>query len=132
MLYLRKNGELKDFSLRVKVCDTFFKRLLGALPEGGINAGKALLLPGSSWIHTWFMRRAIDVAYFDSAGRILAYFPAVDPFRLLPRSPEAVGALELPPETLPENCDSRNSHLRFSLAVAEKVGYPELAVDGSP
>ncbi len=127
MLYLYQNRQLEKLPLQVKLCDTFFKRLLGALPSGGVAPGRALLFPGCGWVHTFFMRRPIDVAYLDENGRILAYYSAVKPYRFLPPAKSAAGALELPPGRLQLSPRQEPAYFRFPKNIARRTDLPSLS-----
>ncbi len=102
MLYLIDSDERYLLADRVIVCDSFFSRLLGALPAGGIEEGKALIFPRTGAIHTWFMRRPIDLLYFGEAGKIIATHSHVKPFRFIYGTSEARGTVELPSGKIPE------------------------------
>ena len=56
--------------------------------------GSGLLLPGTSSVHTHFMRFPIDVVFLDAEGRIVSVVAALRPWRLA-SAKSAVSVLEL-------------------------------------
>lgn len=79
------------------VASSFLQRLrgLGAYRPGrsGAIAGPVLGFPRCRSVHTWFMRRPIDVAFIDAQGGLIAFYHAVPPGRV--RScPHAASVLE--------------------------------------
>lgn len=76
------------------VARTFWKRLWGIIPDQSRalargrharRAGRhaAIIFPHCSSVHTFFMRRSIDVAFFDADGSMTAYHPGVRPWHVL-------------------------------------------------
>ncbi|MFP4687041.1 MAG: hypothetical protein ACLFN5_02915 [bacterium] len=94
---LKTENSIITLPVEIIRCDTFFRRLAGALPEGGIAPDRAYLLPACRWVHTFFMRRPIAVLFYDEPGFVIEYYPSVKPNRILPRQPRAAGAVELAP-----------------------------------
>ena len=78
----------------------FGGRFLGLMGHPGLPAGQALVLEGDNSIHTLFMRFSIDVLFLDAAGRVLALYHALPPWRLsrLVRGTRRI--VELPPGVL--------------------------------
>jgi uncharacterized membrane protein (UPF0127 family) len=70
-------------------------RLLGLAWLPVERAGSGLLIPRCASVHTFGMRFAIDVAFLDGAGRVLARRLAVPPRRLLCHR-RARAVLEIP------------------------------------
>jgi uncharacterized protein len=56
--------------------------------------GSGLLLPGTSSVHTHFMRFPIDVVFLDSGRRIVSLVPTLKPWRLA-AAKTAASVLEL-------------------------------------
>jgi uncharacterized protein len=56
--------------------------------------GSGLLLPGTSSVHTHFMRFPIDVVFLDSGRRIVSLAPMLRPWRLA-AAKTAASVLEL-------------------------------------
>lgn len=57
-------------------------RLLGLALLDELPSRQALLLPGCSSVHTFGMRFAIDIAFFDRVGRVLRLVCALPPRRM--------------------------------------------------
>jgi uncharacterized membrane protein (UPF0127 family) len=68
---------------RLLVARTFGQRLKGLAGLHSMPAGHALLLPRCSSVHTAGMRFAIDVAFLDPAGDVLALVEGVGPWRIV-------------------------------------------------
>ncbi len=100
--FLILKTDKSTISLPVEIirCDNFRRRLFGALIEGGVARGRAYLLPGCRWVHTFMMRRDIAVIFHDESRQVIEYYPRVKPNRILPRQPAAAGAVELAPDSL--------------------------------
>ena len=75
-------------------------RRRGLLGRSGLEPGQGLYIVPCCWIHTFGMKFAIDVAYLDRNGRIVAIRENVAPNRLSLPALGAEGALELPAFTL--------------------------------
>lgn len=78
------------------VADGFLARLLGmaAMPAAAPDGlPYVLAFPRCRAVHTCFMRRALDVAFADGEGGVLALHGAVRPWRFLAH-PDAVLVLE--------------------------------------
>jgi len=65
-----------DVLCSIEVAESAGERVRGLLGRDGLDG--ALLLPGCRSVHTLGMRFAIDVAYLDRHGRVIA---AVAPMR---------------------------------------------------
>lgn len=85
---------------RLFLADSFWRRLLGLIPHREICAGEGLLLTPCKGIHTFFMRYDIDVLYLDKDMCVVASFPEVKPWRVLPQLSAAVQVLEMATGTL--------------------------------
>ncbi len=130
MIYLVGDRTSVEYELRVRICGSFWSRLLGALPEGGIPDGEGVLLPGCRRIHTWFMRESIAVMFLSEEGRITEYHPRVKPFRIVSGTPGSRATLELAPERL--ELDLRNDRrfwLRLDPSTALRAGKPEWSLE---
>lgn len=51
---------------QVSVADNFFARAQGLLLGSPLRVNQALLIPGCSSVHTFFMRYAIDLIFIDA------------------------------------------------------------------
>lgn len=81
---------------RTAVAATFFSRLKGWMFRRPPDADEALLLTPCDSVHTCFMRFPIDILFLDPAGRVVARYDAVPPWKLIPRIAGAAAVLELP------------------------------------
>jgi uncharacterized protein len=70
-------------------------RLLGLALLDRDRSGPGLLIPRCRSVHTFGMRFALDIAFLDSAGLVIARRRAVPPGRVL-IEPRAWGVLEVP------------------------------------
>jgi uncharacterized membrane protein (UPF0127 family) len=85
---------------RAGVADRWWLRLRGLLGRPALPAGEGLLLIPCTSIHTLGMGYAIDVAFLDRSGRVVALYPELPPRRATRVHREAASALELPAGTL--------------------------------
>ena len=65
-----------------RVAESFGSRLRGLLGTRGLEAGEGLLIPGTSSVHTHFMRFAIDVVFLDGEGRVAKVVRGLRPWRV--------------------------------------------------
>lgn len=74
-------------NVRVVTAQTFFERLLGLLApvyRAGMRAdGVAIVFPCCSSVHTWFMKRDLDIVFLDRKGAMLRVYWDVKPGRLI-------------------------------------------------
>jgi hypothetical protein len=61
--------------------DNAWTKLRGLIGSRPLAQGEGLLIPGSQSIHTHFMSFPIDVAYVDSAGKVIGLHHAIRPWR---------------------------------------------------
>jgi uncharacterized membrane protein (UPF0127 family) len=66
---------------RCRVANSFATRFRGMMGAAQLAPGAGLLLPGTSSVHTHFMRFPIDVVFLDSDRRIVSITRAVRPWR---------------------------------------------------
>ena len=73
--------------MQIKIATTFWQRMRGLLfrPLAWLSTDEALVIVPCSSIHTFGMRRAIDVAFVSSDGRVIESRQNVDPGLLLSR-----------------------------------------------
>ncbi len=102
---------------------------LGTMERGRGLMGRAALEPGAGmligsgplvpmmWIHTFFMRFAIDLVFLDRAGRIVRIVPNVKPWRITAPVFGARSVLEL---------EAGTAH-RTSTRPGDEVRFEELA-----
>jgi len=85
---------------RVAVANSFLRRGWGLLGRSDLSDDEGMLITGTNWIHSFFMRFRFDAIYLDSQNvvcRLLSDFP---PFRLGPLVWQAEQVLELPAGTV--------------------------------
>jgi uncharacterized protein len=87
----RADGQLV---CRCRVATSFASRFLGLMGVAELPPKSGLLLPGTSSVHTHFMRFPIDVVFLDSGWRIVSVVAALRPWRLA-AAKSAVSVLEL-------------------------------------
>jgi uncharacterized protein len=75
----RADGQLV---CRCRVANSFASRFRGLMGVADLPAGSGLLLPGTSSVHTHFMRFPIDVVFLDSGWRIVSVVHGLRPWRL--------------------------------------------------
>ncbi len=73
------NGEI--IADKVKVADTYFKRLRGLLGKNRLEPGEGLLLTNCSSIHCFFMKFPIDVVYL-SKDMVILGAETISPWRI--------------------------------------------------
>ena len=84
------NKEIID----IKVADTSFTRIKGLMFKKEINKG--LLIKPCSSIHTFFMRKNIDVLFLDKQGVIIKMIHSMKPWKISPFVLKAKAVIELP------------------------------------
>ena len=67
---------------RARVASSFLARFRGLLGAAGLPAGEGMLFPGTSSVHTHFMRVAIDVVFLDHDGCVISIRHALRPWRM--------------------------------------------------
>ena len=80
---------------RLRVADSFFKRLKGLLGTRELPAGEALLIRPCNAIHMFGMRYPLDIAFVNRENRILQTIRALQPGQTAKCS-QAAYVLELP------------------------------------
>ncbi len=100
---------------RLQRAETFGTRLAGLMFRPEMATGEGLLLTPCKGIHTFFMRFCIDVVYLDGDMQVIAAFPEVKPWRVLPQMARAACVLEMAPGVLSES-GTRAGH---ALAIAD-------------
>lgn len=83
--FRRALGDLGWECDELVVADRFMTRLLGLTDRRLARRGAAVAMgfPDCGSVHTCFMSGAIDVAFLDGEGSVLAVFAAVPPWRVL-------------------------------------------------
>ena len=85
--------------VRIKIADSYFKRLIGLMFKRDIDYGLLIILKYGSSIHTCFMLFTIDV-YFLDENRIVFDKVTLRPWRFYKSSKKAKYALEVKQNTL--------------------------------
>jgi uncharacterized membrane protein (UPF0127 family) len=80
---------------RVEWAGTSAQRRRGLLGRNGLDPEEGMYLAPCEWIHTFFMRFPIDVAFLARDGRVLAIHHGLKPNRLSKIVLRAQGVLEL-------------------------------------
>ena len=66
---------------RARVATSFAARFRGLMGVADLPAGQGVLFPGTSSVHTHFMRFPIDVVFLDDERRVVAIRPKLRPWR---------------------------------------------------
>ena len=85
---------------RIDLADRWWDRLKGLLGRENLGRGEGMLLRPCRAIHMLGMRAALDVAFLNSAGHVVALYPDLQPGSRTRWHGTARDALELPPGTL--------------------------------
>ncbi len=87
LIYQKKEIEIID-------CNTFYKRLMGFMFKKEIN--NALLFNNCSSIHTFFMRKNIDVILCNKENKILYYYNNLSKNKIILPKKNVYKVIELP------------------------------------
>ena len=90
MILIYKNKEIKLIN-----CNTFFSRLKGFMFSKNID--KALLFDNCNSIHTFFMKKNIDVLLCNKDNQILYYYRNLKPNKIILPKKNVTKVFELPP-----------------------------------
>jgi uncharacterized protein len=99
---------------RVHVARSRPARLLGLAGLRELPPDRALLIPGCRSVHTFGMRFALDVAFLDTDGRVLAVRSAVPPGRVVGHR-GAAAVLEAPAGRVPAMAEGQRNRLLVAL-----------------
>ena len=66
---------------RARVARSFASRFRGLMGASNLPAGEGMLFPGTSSVHTHFMRFPIDVVFLNDERRIISIRHALRPWR---------------------------------------------------
>lgn len=86
---------LMNASLRITIADTFLKRLVGLIGRRHLCADEALFIPRCRAVHTFFMRRPIDVIMLDKRNQVLRVIESLPSWRVVCGDFRVVACLEL-------------------------------------
>jgi uncharacterized membrane protein (UPF0127 family) len=122
---------------RAAVAGTFWTRLAGLAGRRSLPADEGLIFPGTSWVHTCFMRFPIDLVFYRLQGReavVLDVVQALLPWRLSRYCRRASGVLELSAGAAREGQTQPGDRLRFAATLAlgawTRPAEPEAASPG--
>ncbi len=76
----RRNN--KQLASDVRVATNLFARMKGLIGQSDLAPGHALWIHRCNWVHTWFMRFAIDVVFVDDTLVVHGVARGVKPWRL--------------------------------------------------
>ena len=85
---------------KIELADGPWSRLKGLLGRRGLDHDEGMLLTRCKGVHMWGMKFAIDVAFLDVRGAVVALYPRLSPGKRTPMHRTACFALELPVGTL--------------------------------
>jgi len=94
MKIIINNKEIID----VEIADTSFTRIKGLMFKKEIDKG--LLIKPCNSIHTFFMKKSIDILYLDKNGEIIKITHAMKPWRVGSLVLKAKSVIELPENTI--------------------------------
>ncbi|MEZ4415827.1 MAG: DUF192 domain-containing protein [Gemmatimonadota bacterium] len=101
-LVVRNPDRNSTLGIRVGVADSPWSRLRGLLGRDALSPGEGLMLMPCRAIHMYGMRFAIDVAFLDPEGRVVATYDTIRPGDRTRVHKDARYALEVPAGTLAE------------------------------
>ena len=87
---------------QMRVANTHLARLRGLMTVNPARFlhGQALWILPCHGVHTWLMRFAVDVIYFDRNHTVVHIEESLRPWRFAPVRMDAESVLELPPHTI--------------------------------
>ena len=104
---------------RVAIADRWWSRARGLLGRSPLNEGEGLFLAPCRAVHMWGMRFALDVAFVDARGAVVALYHSLRPGSRSRWHREAHAALEFPAGTLDATGTAEGDALDWTLAIAE-------------
>lgn len=78
-----------------EITESALERMRGLLPKSSLGVNDALWITPCTSIHMFFMRFAIDAAFLDRNGKVIALYENLKPWRLSWMHPRAAGVLEV-------------------------------------
>jgi uncharacterized membrane protein (UPF0127 family) len=82
-------------SITLTYTQGFLQRLCGVFGCPALHPGQGLVLSPCRCVHTFFLRRPLDLVFFDAAGRCVRVVNNAAPWGVW-RCSQAVGVVELP------------------------------------
>ena len=89
----------QELGQRIWLADRWWPRLKGLIGRP-LEAGQGLVLAPCKGVHMHGMKQALDVAFVDGSGAVIAVYPNLAPGRRTRIHKPARKAIELPPGTL--------------------------------
>lgn len=80
---------------RIKVSNTFFKRLIGLMGKKRIETHEGMLIYPCKQVHTFWMNFDIDVLFLSKTGEILHIEQSIQPQKVSQYIPNCYQVLEL-------------------------------------
>ncbi|MDD5748350.1 MAG: DUF192 domain-containing protein [Actinomycetota bacterium] len=105
------NGEI--IARKTRIATKTKERMRGLIGRESLAGGEAMLFPGCSQIHTFFMRFPIDVIFVGKDGLILKSYRELAPWRVTTISTQSAFALEMPPGTLQSSRTNEGDSIRL-------------------
>jgi len=78
---LRSEDDGRVLSERCVLADTLWRRVRGLIGRGELEPGEGIVLRPSWSVHTFFLRRPIDVVFVDADQIVLKVVPGLRPWR---------------------------------------------------
>jgi uncharacterized membrane protein (UPF0127 family) len=85
---------------RVTVAESLLARTRGLLGTDALPEGHGLFIRRCNWVHSLFMRYALDLVFVDRTGRVMRTVADFAPWWFSPFVSGAADVLELPAGTL--------------------------------
>jgi len=104
---------------RVAIADRWWSRARGLLGKSPLAQGEGLFLAPCRAVHMWGMRFALDVAFVDAYGGVVALYHGLRPGGRSRWHRDAHAALEFPAGTLEATGTCEGDALDWTLSVAE-------------
>ncbi len=89
-----------EIAAKVKIADSFGKRLIGLLGTKSLPRGEGLLIVPCKQVHTFFMAYSLDLIFLDESDFILYLVETISPNRISPYISKSRKVLELPASTI--------------------------------
>jgi len=103
---------------RVGLADRWWSRLRGLLGRPGLAEGEGLFLIPCSGVHMFGMRFALDLAFVNRDGVVVALEHRIAPGERTPYHREAWAAIELPAGTLARTDTAMGDQLQWGAGPA--------------
>lgn len=98
--------------IEINIANTFLKRVIGLMFQKTITRG--LLIRPCNSIHSFFMKKTIDVLYVDKNNKIIKAVDAMKPWRIGQIVSRSSYVIELPEGTIKNKNIKINDTVSFS------------------